>query len=145
MSRDPHCLFCKIVHGEIPSARVLETDQAVAILDINPVSHGHVLIIPRSHHAELAELPDDLSAHVGSLLPRLTRAVVAATGAHGSNTVINSGRVAGQTIFHCHWHVIPRFFDDPVKWPWPHQPYLGEEMGRMASKIARELGAPTDD
>ncbi|WP_165247425.1 HIT family protein [Paludisphaera soli] len=145
MSRDPKCLFCKIVHGEIPSARVLETDRAVAILDINPVAKGHVLIIPRDHHAQVAELPDDLAAHVGSLVPRLTRAVVAATGADGSNTIINSGRVAGQTIFHCHWHVIPRFEDDPVRWPWPHDSYLGDEMGRTASLIQRELGGHADD
>jgi len=144
MSRDPHCLFCKIARGEIPSSRVLETDRAVVILDINPVAKGHVLIIPKDHHAQVADLPDDLAAHAGSILPRIVRAVVAATGAEGSNTIINSGRVAGQTVDHCHWHVIPRFGDDPVDWPWPHQSYLGDEMGQMAFRITRELGGPAD-
>ena len=59
---DPHCIFCKIVHGEIPSARVLETAEAVAFLDINPVNHGHTLLVPKAHHAHLSELPDAVAA-----------------------------------------------------------------------------------
>lgn len=139
MSRVPDCIFCKLVAGEIPSTRVLETDRAIVILDIHPVVKGHVLIIPREHHRQLCDLPDDLAAHAGSLLPRLSRAVVTATGAAGSNTVINSGRVAGQTIDHCHWHIIPRFADDPVNWPWPHDSYAPEEMAGTASRIVDAL------
>ncbi len=71
MSTDPACIFCRIVRGELPSARVLETDQALAILDINPVHAGHVLILPKSHHATLSELPPDLAAHIAAQLPRL--------------------------------------------------------------------------
>jgi histidine triad (HIT) family protein len=137
--RDPDCIFCKIVHGEVPSARVLETDRAVVFLDVNPVNKGHLLIVPRAHHRQIAETPDEIAAHVGSLVPRLARAVHAATGSDGSNVVINSGRVAGQTVDHCHWHVIPRFLNDPVDWPWPHAAYVGEEIGQMADRIAREL------
>ncbi len=137
--RDPDCIFCKIVHGEVPSARVLETDRAVVFLDVNPVNKGHVLIVPREHHARVLDLPDDLAAHVGSLVPRIARAVHAATGSDGSNVVINSGRVAGQTVDHCHWHVIPRFLNDPVDWPWPHTAYVGDEIGRTAAQIARAL------
>jgi histidine triad (HIT) family protein len=139
MSRDPNCLFCKIVAGEIPSTRVLETDRAVVILDINPVVQGHLLIIPRDHHVQLLDLPDDLAAHAGSLLPRLARAVAAAVGAEGSNTVINSGRVAGQEIDHCHWHLIPRHQGDPVRWAWPRVPCTGDELARTASRIIAEL------
>ena len=65
------CVFCKIVLGAIPCRRVLETDKAIAFLDINPVNLGHVLIVPKEHHADLTELPEELAAHVGSLLPRL--------------------------------------------------------------------------
>ncbi len=106
---DPDCIFCKIVQGTISSARVLETDQAVAFLDINPINPGHVLLVPRTHHAHLGELPEEVAARVGSLLPRLFRAVAAATGAEGFNVIMNNGRVAGQTICHGHWHIIPRF------------------------------------
>ncbi len=139
MSQDPNCLFCKIAAGTIPSARVLETDHAVAFLDINPVNPGHVLVIPRDHHVRLHDLPDDLAAHTAGLLPRVARAVQAVTGAQGLNIVVNVGRVAGQTIDHVHWHVIPRHADDAVHWPWSHQPYSGDGLDRMRAEITRAL------
>jgi histidine triad (HIT) family protein len=142
MPRHPHeptCIFCKIVRGEIPSARVLETDHAIAFLDINPVNRGHVLVVPRAHHRNLTELPEELAAHVGSLLPRLCRAVRAATGADGLNVIVNNGLAAGQTVDHGHWHIIPRFHDDPVDWPWPHSEYVGDELAQMRFRIEREL------
>jgi histidine triad (HIT) family protein len=138
-SRDADCLFCKIIAGEIPSARVFETDAAVAFLDIRPVNHGHVLLVPREHHATLAELSDEAAAETAALLPRLARAVVKATGADGLNVIVNNGRVAGQTIDHGHWHLIPRFVDDAVNWPWPHDEYAGDELGQMQFRIEREL------
>jgi histidine triad (HIT) family protein len=138
-AHDPGCIFCKIIRGEVPSARVLETDHAVAFLDIQPLNPGHTLLVPRSHHARLVDLPDELAAHAGSLLPRLCRAVKAATGAGGLNVVVNNGRVAGQTIDHCHWHIIPRFAGDPVHWPWPQGKYTGDEIQRMKARIEQEL------
>ncbi len=132
---DPECLFCKIAGGEIPAARVLETDHAVAFLDINPVNKGHVLLVPRAHHATLAELPDEVAAATASLLPRLCRAILAATAGDGLNVVVNNGRVAGQTVDHGHWHLIPRFVGDPVNWPWPHDAYSGDELDRMQAGI----------
>jgi histidine triad (HIT) family protein len=139
MSRDPGCIFCKIAHGEVPAAVVLETEHAVAFLDINPVNKGHVLVVPRAHHATLPDLPDDLAAHTASLLPRVGRAVRAATGAEGLNIIVNVGPVAGQTIDHVHWHVIPRHGDDAVDWPWPHDAYAGDEMNQLRFAIEREL------
>jgi histidine triad (HIT) family protein len=133
------CIFCKIIRGEIASARVLETDLAVALLDINPLNHGHTLLLPRSHHAQLADLPEDIAAHLGSLLPRLVRAVKTATGAVGLNVVVNNGRVAGQTIDHCHWHIIPRFVGDPIRWPWPQGKYSGDEVDQTRARIQRLL------
>jgi len=138
---DPHCVFCKIIQGVIPSARVLETDQAVAFLDIGPLNPGHTLLLPRSHLAQLGELPDELAAHLGALLPRLCRAVKAATGAAGLNVVVNNGRAAGQTIDHCHWHIIPRSPGDPVHWPWSQGSYSGDEIDEMKARVTRELGS----
>jgi histidine triad (HIT) family protein len=140
-AHDPHCIFCKIVSGQIPSARVLETDQIVAFLDIHPVNPGHTLIVPRAHFGHLGELPEALAAHAGSLLPRLCRAIQAATGADGLNVIVNNGRAAGQTIDHCHWHIIPRFHDDPVDWPWPQGQYVGDELDQMKFRLERELEA----
>jgi histidine triad (HIT) family protein len=135
-----NCLFCKIVHGSIPSAKVLETDQVLAFLDINPVNRGHVLVVPKAHHASLADLPDDLAAETARLVPRLARAIQAATGADGLNLIINNGQAAGQTVFHGHWHLIPRFLDDPINWPWPHAEYSGDDLNQMRFRIERELG-----
>jgi len=136
---DPDCLFCKIAAGLIPSAKVLETEGVVAFLDIHPVNKGHVLLVPKVHHATLSDLPDDLAAATAALVPRLCRAIRAATGADGLNLVVNNGRAAGQTVDHGHWHLIPRFVGDPVDWPWPHASYPGEELGQMRSRIETEL------
>ena len=139
------CLFCKIVQGAIPSATVLETGDAVAFLDIHPVNKGHVLVVPKAHHADLTELPEALAAHVASLLPRLCRAIRSATGADGFNVIVNNGSAAGQTVDHGHWHIIPRFHNDPVNWPWPHSDYVGDELGQMRFRIERELNPATRD
>jgi histidine triad (HIT) family protein len=137
--RDPDCIFCKIIAGEIPSTRVLETDGSLAFLDINPVNQGHILLVPKEHHATLAELSDEAAAETAVLIPRLVRAVLKATGADGLNLIVNNGRVAGQTVDHGHWHLIPRHFDDAVNWPWPHSPYVGDELAQMQFRIDREL------
>jgi histidine triad (HIT) family protein len=144
MARDLGCIFCKIARGEVPSSRVLETDEALAFLDVNPVNPGHVLLIPKAHHATIADLPDALAASVAGLLPRLCRAVRSATEADGLNVVVNTGRVAGQTIDHVHWHVIPRFNGDAVHWPWPHVSYQGDELDQMRSAISQALGSADD-
>ncbi len=138
-THDPSCIFCKIARGEIPSARVLETEDAIAFLDINPVNRGHLLLVPRPHHTDLTTLPDAQASHAATYLPRLCRAVKAATGADGINVIVNVGAAAGQTIDHVHWHVIPRFHNDPVNWPWPHAQYVGDELAQMRFAIEREL------
>ena len=141
---DPRCLFCKIIRGEIPSATVLETD-ARRRLPRHPSGHlGHVLLVPKAHHADLTELPEALAAPPRRSCPG-SAADPAATGADGFNVIVNNGRAAGQTIDHGHWHIIPRFHDDPVDWPWPHSEYVGDELGQMRFRIERELNPRTDD
>lgn len=134
-------IFSRIAKGEIPAAKVLETDRALAFLDINPINHGHVLLIPKEAFPSIEELPDDLASHLASLLPRLSRAVRRATGAEGINVIVNNGEAAGQTIFHVHFHIIPRFHGDSVRWPWPHQPYPDGELEQMRSKVLNALNA----
>ena len=141
----PQCLFCKIAQGIIQAAVVLETREVIAFLDINPVNKGHVLLLPKEHHVDLIELPEALAAETARLLPSLARAVKLATGADGLNVIINNGEAAGQTIPHGHWHLIPRFHDDSVDWPWPHSEYLGDEIGQMQFRIERELRPAGDD
>ncbi|MFM7315886.1 MAG: HIT family protein [bacterium] len=136
---DGTCLFCKIIAGKIPARKVWSDDNCIAFLDISPVNHGHFLVVPRHHHKDLTELPPEIASRVAAVLPLLARALVRSTGADGFNVVINNGPVAGQTIFHGHWHLIPRFRDDPVNWPWPHGSYSGDEMNQVAFAIEREL------
>lgn len=130
------CLFCRIVAGEIPASRVYEDAEVVAFLDLHPVNFGHTLVVPRAHHATLDDLPDAVAMALARPVPRLTRAIVAATGAPGYHLVVNTGVVAGQTIHHVHWHLIPRFEDDAVRWPWPHLAYPEGDMEATRSRIA---------
>ncbi len=144
MSHVHACIFCKIVNGLVPCDKVLETGLALVFLDINPVNTGHLLVVPKEHHPFIWELSETVASHVGGLLPRLARAVKGATGADGVNIIVNNGKAAGQTVEHGHWHVIPRFFDDAVNWPWPHSEYSGDERAQMRFRIERELGPSAD-
>ena len=112
MSYDSSNIFAKILRGEIPSHKVFETEHCVAILDAFPMAEGHSLLLPKAPCISVLDMSADVAAHVLSQLPRLAKLVQAATGAPGVNILQNSGAVAGQVVFHCHFHVIPRFEGD---------------------------------
>ncbi|MGE0790181.1 MAG: HIT family protein [Sandaracinaceae bacterium] len=101
-------IFDKILDGQIPAHRVYEDEHVLAFLDINPLSEGHVLVIPKERKAYLHELSDDQAAAIGRALPRLARAVMKATGASAYNVLQNNGAVAHQAVFHVHFHIIPK-------------------------------------
>ena len=134
------CIFCKIVAGTIPCARVYEDDAVLAFLDIGPLNPGHTLVVPKEHFATLPELPDALASATAAVVPRICRAVQAATSAEGLNVVVNVGRVAGQTVDHVHWHVIPRHGGDALRWPWPAGRCEPEEMERLRKEVASRVG-----
>jgi histidine triad (HIT) family protein len=102
-----HTVFDKILAGEIPCHRVHEDEHTFAFLDIQPLSPGHTLVIPKQARAFLHELDDEYAAAIGRVLPRLARAVLAATGADAYNILQNNGRAAHQAVFHVHFHIIP--------------------------------------
>lgn len=104
-------VFAKILRGEIPCHRVYEDDAVLAFLDVNPLSRGHTLVIPKEPAEKLDQLSDDAAAAIGRVLPRLARAVLAATGARAFNVLQNNGAEAHQAVFHVHFHIIPRFDD----------------------------------
>jgi len=141
MAYDDQNAFAKILRKELPAAKVLETDGALAFLDIGPLNKGHLLVVPKAPAATLSELPDEAAAHVGALLPRLCRAVLRATGADGLNVIVNHGAVAGQSVDHVHWHIIPRFRDDGIRWPWPHKSYDEGEMEDVRARIEEALAS----
>lgn len=111
-------IFTKIIAGEIPCHRVYEDDRVLAFLDINPLSRGHVLVIPKEPAETLDQLSDDSAAAIGRVLPRLSRAVLAATGARHFNVLQNNGAPAHQAVFHVHFHIIPRFDDSGLEIEW---------------------------
>ncbi|MGF1467003.1 MAG: HIT family protein [Sandaracinaceae bacterium] len=115
---DGRTIFGRILDGEIPCHRVHEDDHVLAFLDINPLSRGHVLVIPKERKAFLHELSDEQAAAIGRVLPRLARAVLKATGATEYNILQNNGAGAHQAVFHVHFHIIPRHGDDGLGIGW---------------------------
>lgn len=113
-------IFSKILRGDIPCHRVYEDDKVLAFLDINPIARGHVLVIPKEEVATLDQLSDEAAAAIGRVLPRLSRAVLAATGATAFNVLQNNGPAAHQAVFHVHFHIIPKHDDNSglgIGWP----------------------------
>ena len=128
MARDPDCLFCKIVAGEIPSTRVDEDDRTVAFMDINPATRGHALVIPREHYRDLQDVPADELAATVVAAQRLAGRVRDRLDADGINLLNSCGAAAWQTVFHFHVHVIPRYDDDPLRLPWRPHPGDADEI-----------------
>ncbi len=104
----PDTIFTKIIRGDIPCHKVYEDDRVFAFLDINPLSRGHTLVIPKEPAATLDQLSDESAAALGRALPRVCRAVMKATGASAYNVLQNNGAAAHQAVFHVHFHVIPK-------------------------------------
>ena len=110
-----NCVFCAIVEGEIPSFKVYEDDVVLAYLDINPVSKGHTLVIPKAHTTGLLDTPDETLAAVISRVKKVAAHIKEILGCGGFNIVQNNGETAGQTVHHVHFHIVPRYDgDDPL-------------------------------
>ena len=133
------CIFCKIAAGIIPSATVYEDDDFRAILDIAPAHKGHTIILPKKHAANLFELDADSAAKVFPVAKKVAAAVKKATGCEGVNILQNNGTAAGQTVFHLHVHVIPRFEGDGILPVWPQGAYADGEAATLAEAIRKEL------
>lgn len=131
-------IFDRILDGDIPCHRVLETEHVLAFLDIGPLSRGHTLVIPKERRAHLHELSDDQAAELGRVLPRVARAVMEATGATAYNVLQNNGREAHQEVMHVHFHVIPRHGDDGLGVGWRAGSL--EDGETLAASIREALG-----
>lgn len=105
------CLFCKIVAGEIPSSKVYEDDQVLAFLDITQVTKGHTLVIPKAHFRNILDLTDEAAVELFARVPKIARHLQEKLGANGVNLINNNEPAAGQTVFHTHLHLLPRFDD----------------------------------
>ncbi len=138
MSED--CIFCKIVAGEIPAAKIYEDEYTLAFMDISPIVKGHALVIPKDHYDPITQTPDDVLGRCMSVAKRVAQAQIDALGADGVNLHQANGAAAGQVVPHIHFHVIPRFEDDGHHWNWSGKEYDSmEEMGENAEMLKREM------
>lgn len=117
MDRSPS-IFTKIVAGEIPCWKLYEDEHTFAFLDIGPLATGHCLVIPKTQYVTLDEMPDDVAAALGRVLPKLAKAVIHATGCTAYNILQNNGEIAGQEVNHVHFHIIPRSENDGLGYRW---------------------------
>lgn len=125
------CIFCKIANGEIPSATLYEDADFRVILDLGPASKGHALILPKKHYADIYEIPEDVAGKAFALAAKMAKKMTAALDCDGFNIVQNNKAVAGQTVFHFHMHLIPRYEGDKVG--------LGWKVGKLTDKEKEEI------
>ena len=133
------CIFCKIAAGQIPSKTVYEDERFRAILDNSPASQGHTIILPKNHADNIYELPEEDAAGIFAAAKKIATAMKEVMGCEGVNILQNNGEIAGQTVFHLHVHVIPRYQGDKIAFSWQHGKPAEEEMETIAEKIKQAL------
>ncbi|MFP3155789.1 HIT family protein [Lachnospiraceae bacterium ZAX-1] len=131
------CIFCKIAKGEIPSHTIYEDDEFRAFLDVSPISKGHVLVIPKAHHKNLFELPDDLARKAMVVSKKVAAHMSKKLAYDGLNLVQNNGIVATQSVFHFHIHLVPRYKEEEVegKLRWNNKTATKEELSEVAALL----------
>ena len=133
--KDSNCIFCKIANGEIPSRTIEENDLFKVVLDVGPATKGHALILPKDHYRNLYDLPEDVAAEVYKMAQKIALRMKEKLGCDGVNIVQNNEETAGQTVFHFHMHVIPRYKDDGQVIGWkPGQP-TAEELDAIVEAL----------
>lgn len=138
MMKLDNCIFCKIANGEIPSSTIYEDEDFRVFLDLNPATRGHALIVPKEHYADLFELDEALAGKVFVLAKKLAGKMKAALGCDGFNLIQNNGETAGQTVFHFHLHLIPRYKDDKAGIGWKPGSISPEEREELVSLLTKE-------
>lgn len=126
-----NCIFCKIANGEIPAATIYEDEKFRVILDLGPASKGHALILPKEHYADIYEIPEELAGEAYKLAARMAKKLTKVLNCDGFNIVQNNKEAAGQTVFHFHMHLIPRYENDHVG--------LGWKPGTLTEEVKQEI------
>ena len=129
--RDENCIFCKIANGEIPSATLYEDEEFRVILDLGPATKGHALILPKEHYANLYEIDEEVAGRAFKLAKKMVTELTEVLGCDGYNVVQNNGEAAGQTVFHFHMHLVPRYKNDNVK--------IGWKLGKLTDNVKEEI------
>jgi histidine triad (HIT) family protein len=136
------CIFCKIVNEQIPSAKVFENEHVVAFLDLSQVTKGHTLIIPKVHKENLFELTPEIAKNIFEVAPTIANALKETYNPIGLNVVNNNGEKAGQSVFHFHMHLIPRYGEDDgfgAVWKNNQSDYTSLDLQQMAADINSHL------
>jgi len=136
------CIFCKIIRGEIPAAKVYEDENILAFLDISQVTRGHTLVVPKKHEANIYELSPETAATLFSAIPKIAGAIKKAFDPVAMNLLNNNGELAGQSVFHFHIHLLPRYGKDDgfgAVWKTHNDDYTPEDLKKIAETIAKNL------
>ena len=133
--KDDNCIFCKLANGDIPTNKIYEDDDFTVIMDAIPATKGHALILPKEHYKNLYEMPDDLLEKVMPLAKKLATHMTEVLHCDGFNIVQNNNEIAGQTVFHFHVHLIPRYEGGTEILGWDHQSFTDEEMAEIRDSL----------
>ncbi|MFD1739121.1 HIT family protein [Bacillus salitolerans] len=142
MEHKDDCIFCKIIKGEIPSAKVFENDYVLAFLDISQVSKGHTLVIPKDHKENVFDLTPEIAQEIFKVVPQISNAINKQFSPVGLNLLNNNGEQAGQSVFHFHLHIIPRYGKGDgfgAVWKSHANDYTPEQLTEIAEKISAGL------
>lgn len=138
--KDNNCIFCKLANGDIPTNTIYEDNDFRVILDASPATKGHALILPKDHFANVYEIDDEILAKAMKLAKKMISIETERLGCDGYNIVQNNGEVAGQTVFHFHIHLIPRYKEDDNKGliGWGHKEFSDDEMKDICNQMSCE-------
>ncbi|WP_315906154.1 HIT family protein [Priestia koreensis] len=141
-THDENCIFCKIINGEIPASKVFENEHVIAFLDISQVTKGHTLVIPKIHKKDVYDLTPEIARNVFEVVPSIAQAIKKTYNPIGLNTLNNNGEKAGQSVFHYHMHLIPRYGEGDgfgAVWKTNTSEYTPEQLKEIADGIAANL------
>ena len=133
------CIFCKIIAGEIPSYTIYEDEDFKVFLDVNPASKGHALIVPKVHYANIYDIDEEVAAKAMKLAKKLATRMTDVLGCEGFNILQNNNETAGQTVFHFHIHLIPRYESAKMNKDilvWSHETFTSEELAQIKAALA---------
>lgn len=133
------CIFCKIANGEIPSATIYENSDFRVFLDVAPANRGHALIVPKEHFKDIFDIDAVTAGKLFSLATEVARAMKSVLNCDGMNIVQNNGIIAGQTVFHFHLHLIPRYENDNVNIGWQPGDSVSSELQELAKEIRKKI------
>ena len=133
--KDENCIFCKIANGGIPSATLYEDEDFRVILDLGPATRGHALILSKEHYANVIALPEEVTAKAFILAKKMAAKMMEVLHCDGVNVVQNNGEAAGQTVFHFHMHLIPRYKNDKSGFGWKPGKLTDEDRDEILEKL----------